>query len=174
MPRTFQQALQDNILQDVASYPKSDLHSHAGRGGNVKYISKWSGKKIALPPHKFQSLAHMHQWYLDNIKSITSGVEGQLKRWEAGFRQAFDDNITVLALSFETSEIASVGGMETFVNILTEFNQIYAPDTIFLPELTFDRACDVNSALNEIDYILSYDYFKSIDICCDMELVINI
>lgn len=167
MPRTFQQALQDNILQDVASYPKSDLHSHAGRGGNVKYISKWSDVKIALPPHKFQSLSHMHQWYLDNIKSLTIGIEGQLKRWEAAFRQAFDDNITVLALSFETSEIASVGGMETFMNILTEFNQIYAPDTIFLPELTFDRACDVNSALNEIDYILSYDYFKSIDICCD-------
>jgi hypothetical protein len=31
-------------------YPKSDLHNHAGRWGNIKYLSEYLGKTIALPP----------------------------------------------------------------------------------------------------------------------------
>lgn len=164
---TFTTALQNNWMEDVISCPKSDLHNHAGRGGNVKYISAWAGKDIALPPAKFQSLNEMHNWYAANIRNLAYGVEGQFKRWEACFRQAFDDTITVLALSFSTAEIALAGGMEKFIEILKDFNTTIAPDIVFLPELTYDRSCDVTGAVNEVESILQYHYFKSIDICCD-------
>lgn len=167
MPETFKQALQDGILEDVMLYPKSDLHNHAGRGGNIKYLSECLGKTIALPPKKFKSLGDMQLWYSNNIRCLTSGVEGQFKRWEASFQQAGADNIKVLALSFSSSEIALAGGMEEFINIQTRFKEAHASSMVLLPELTYDRACDVSCALNEIDYILNYGYFKSIDICCN-------
>lgn len=167
MQKTFSQSLQANSLNDIASFPKSDLHSHAGRGGNVKYISAWVGKKIALPPKKFKSLDDMQQWYSDNIRNLSCGVDGQIKRWEACFQQARDDTVSVLALSFTSSEIELVGGIDVFIKLLTKFNTTISPNTVFLPELTYDRACDVNTAVNGIDRILCHNYFKSIDICCN-------
>jgi adenosine deaminase len=165
--RNFKDALQSNSLEDIAKCPKSDLHSHAGRGGNVKYISTWVGKNIAPPPLKFNSLSNMQKWYSDNIRCLTNSREGQIKRWEACFQQAYEDNITVLALSFSASEIQFVGGIEKFIKLLTEFNATISPKTVFLPELTYDRACDVSNATNEIESILCHKFFKSIDICCN-------
>lgn len=110
MPKTFKQALQKGTLEDVISHPKSDLHNHAGRDGNIKYLSECLGVKIALPPQKFKSIDDMQLWYSNNIRCLTSGVEGQFKRWDASFQQAGADNITVLALSFSSSEIALAGG----------------------------------------------------------------
>lgn len=167
MKKTFISALEKGSLVEVSTFPKSELHSHAGRGGNVKYIAEWAGKNIALPPQKFSSLSDMQQWYSDNIRCLSLGKEGQIRRWEACFLQATDDSIDVLALSFSTSEIALVGGMDAFIEILTKFNNKISPDTIFLPELTYDRACNVEKELFELEDILSYSYFKSIDICCN-------
>ena len=167
MQRTFEQSLQNCFQEDIVSFPKSDLHNHAGRGGNAKYVSEWAGKKIPLPPAKFQSLDDMQKWYSENIRNIAGGINGQIKRWESCFLQAYDDNITVLALSFSSSEIALVGGIENFIKILTEFHTSISPKTVFLPELTYDRACNTDDALNEIDNFLHYNFFKSIDICCN-------
>ncbi|HCW52481.1 MAG TPA: adenosine deaminase [Clostridium sp.] len=167
MEKRFYEALENNSLKDLATIPKSDLHSHAGRGGNVKYISEWCGKSIPLPPKKFESIDHMQKWYCENIRCLAFGLEGQLKRWEAAFKQAYDDNITVLVLSFSSSEVELVGGMESFMKILNKYNKKISPNTIFMPELTYDRGCDVNKELSEMDSLLHYGFFKSIDICCN-------
>lgn len=64
-------------------------------------------------------------------------------------------------------ENAVVGGMEPFVELLNEMSKKYAPNTVFLPELSFLRGCDTNKAVEELDEILEYDFYKSIDICGD-------
>jgi hypothetical protein len=38
----FIQALHRNSLSEMQHIPKSDLHSHAGRGGSISYIEKWA------------------------------------------------------------------------------------------------------------------------------------
>jgi len=45
---------------------KSDLHSHAGRGGNRKYIEELYGVKIENPPNRFLSLKHMQECVTDH------------------------------------------------------------------------------------------------------------
>lgn len=167
MDKNFEIHLKERSLERLSSISKSDIHSHAGRGGKVDYISSWAKAEITQPPRKFESLNHMQSWYSDNIKIYCPGLQGHLKRWEAAFAQASKDNITVLALSFAASEIDFVGGMESFIKILKEYNQQFAPNTTFLPELTFDRACDTEDEFSRLDEILSYDFFKSVDICCD-------
>lgn len=167
MNNEFETYLHEDSLRGLSSIPKSDIHSHAGRGGKIDYISSWAKVEITLPPNKFDSLAHMQKWYSENVKTHCPGLQGHLKRWEAAFAQASNDNITVLALSFATSEIDFVGGMDSFVKILKEYNQQFAPNTTFLPELTFDRACDIDEEFSKLDEILSYGFFKSVDICCN-------
>lgn len=167
MDNKFEIYLKESSLEGLSSIPKSDIHSHAGRGGKADYISSWAKAAIPLPPNRFESLAHMQSWYSHNIKTHCPGLKGHLKRWEAAFAQASNDNIDVLALSFSASEIDFVGGMESFIKILKEYNQQFAPNTSFLPELTFDRACNVEEEFSRLDEILSYGFFKSVDICCD-------
>lgn len=167
MNNEFETYLHEGSLRGLSSIPKSDIHSHAGRGGKIDYISSWAKVEVTLPPNKFDSLAHMQKWYSENVKTHCPGLQGHLKRWEAAFAQASNDNITVLALSFAISEIDFVGGMDSFVKILKEYNQQFAPNTTFLPELTFDRACDIDEEFSKLDEILSYGFFKSVDICCN-------
>lgn len=167
MNNKFETYLLENSLRGLSSIPKSDIHSHAGRGGKVDYISSWAKVEISLPPNRFDSLVHMQRWFCDNVKTHCPGLQGFLKRWEAAFCQASNDNIKVLALSFTISEIDFVGGIESFIKILKEYNQLFAADTIFLPELTFDRACNIEQEISRLDEIFSYGFFKSVDICCD-------
>ncbi|HKL79539.1 MAG TPA: adenosine deaminase [Mobilitalea sp.] len=166
MPHKFKTHLQNHNLLELSSIPKSDLHNHAGCGGNVNYIASQVNVKIGQPPAVFESILHMHNWFTDNIKVHCS----YLKRLEASFVQASDDNIHVLSMSFETDEANKIAGMDLglFIQTMNNFKQSLAPSTIFLPELTFNRACcDVDSAYSRLDEILSYHWFKSLDICSD-------
>ena len=163
----FIKALNEQDLKKLSMCEKSDLHSHAGRGGSVKYIADWANVEIALPPTKFESLSHMQRWYSENIKPHCVGLRGHLKRWEAAFYQAKQDGIKVLAMSFAPDEVEMVGGMDSFINILTEYHHTFSNDTMFLPELAYDRACNVEQEIENMDELLSHGYFKSIDICCN-------
>jgi adenosine deaminase len=166
MPHEFKACLQNHNLLELNSIPKSDLHNHAGCVGNVNYIASQTNIKIDQPPAVFDSMFHMYHWFTENVKVHCS----YLKRLEAAFVQAYDDNIHVLAMSFETDEANKIGGLELtlFIQTMNNFKQSLAPSTIFLPELTFNRAsCDVDSAFFRLDEILSYHWFKSIDICSD-------
>lgn len=150
------------------TWKKSDLHSHAGRGGNKKFMEEAYGVKIDNPPERFESLQHMQEWYVANIRDISPDkTESAIKRWEAAFKQANEDNIAVLVLSFGNDENAVVGGMRPFVDLLSEMAKKYAPNTLFLPELTYFRGCDVDKAVEELDELLAFDFFKSIDVCGD-------
>lgn len=41
----FIHALQNNSISEMRCIPKSELHSHAGRGGTISYIEKWANVK---------------------------------------------------------------------------------------------------------------------------------
>ena len=154
-------------LKHYQSLKKSDLHSHAGRGGNKRFVEESYGVKIADPPERFSSLTDMQEWYAANIRDITSGKLGAVRRWEAAFRQADEDNIAILVLSFGADECEVVGGMVPFAELLNDIAKKYAPHTLFLPELSYLRGCDVHKAVEELDEILELNFFKSIDICGD-------
>ena len=55
----FRDSLCADDLGGLISVPKSDLHNHAGRGGNLAALAEWWGVKIALPEGTFRSLGAM-------------------------------------------------------------------------------------------------------------------
>ena len=162
MNEMFKNYLHNHSLEGIGSISKSDLHNHFGKGGNKNYIEKIANVKIDSPPTKFDSLFHMDEWFKENIRQYCP----YLRRLEAAFVQAASDNISVLAASFGFGNENTIGDIdfETFIDTMKGFNQQFAPNTILLPELAFTRACDTDRELARLDEILSYDWFRSVDI----------
>lgn len=65
-----------NSIKDIEKVPKSDLHSHAGRGGTISYIEQWANVKINPPTKAFNSLEEVNGWLNDNVKCYCPGVQG--------------------------------------------------------------------------------------------------
>lgn len=155
-------ALENDSLSALQSIPKSDLHSHAGRGGHISYIEKYANVKITPRDGPFESLFEMNQWLKENVKChLPGGAEGYLKQIEASFVQAATDNVTVLALSFCVDEIQLLGGMESFKNTIDGLRERFAPDTVLYPDLGIGFFPEEVNALEEI---LARNWFSGIDI----------
>lgn len=162
---TLENALIENLIDKLMLVPKSDIHSHGGKGGRIKYYAEWANTSIKAFERPFNDLNDMHNWFVSNIKVHDNGNEGYLKRIEAAFAQAKEDNIVVLALSFGIEVIDSLGGIDDFISTLNFFHKAYEPETKFYPELSLGRECNVNEVYHRIDEILNKKWFKSIDIC---------
>lgn len=158
----FIHALHNNSISEMQCIPKSELHSHAGRGGTISYIEKWANTKINVPTERFSSLSEMNLWLNVNIKChCPSGVDGYLLRVEAAFSHASVDNVQVLALSYGMDEIALLGGINNFIKQMNYMHQKFAPKTDFFPDLALGYSSDM---LDKLDEIFSYKWFNAIDI----------
>jgi adenosine deaminase len=157
----FIAALESKDLEGVKKIDKSDLHNHSGRGGNIAFLAP----EVIPPIEPFDSLAEMQEWFDNNIKPICSGKDGGwLRRIEAAFRQAREDNIKILSLNFGIENIDLLGGMDPFIQAIDNLCKEQSPDTLFFPELGIGFYQNVDEILNKLDHILSYNYFKSIDL----------
>lgn len=155
-------ALEKDSLSDLAKIPKSDLHSHAGRGGHISFFEKYAGVKITPREDPFESLFEMNQWLKENVKChLPDGAEGYLKQIEASFAQASADNVTVLALSFCVDEIELLGGMKSFRKTIDGLRDRFAPNTKLYPDLALGYFPEEVKALDEI---LSCKWFSGVDI----------
>ncbi|MEI7579772.1 MAG: adenosine deaminase [bacterium] len=152
----FITALNNKDLASLASIPKSDLHNHSSRGGNLNDFNAYTSKNIKSPAN-FDSLAEMQLWYDQNIKP---NIDPN-KLLELAFMQVNRDSIKLLHMSF---------GLNNVINYQNYFNQIidlknkFAPDTILIPELRIGRDKDVYEVEKLFEEILTYNFFKSIDL----------
>lgn len=162
----FIQALEENSMELLKHIPKSDLHSHAGRGGSVSYIEDYANVKIAPPSEPFNSLSDMNQWLNDHVKiHCPSGLSGYLKRVEAAYAQAKEDGISALALSYAMDEVDAFGSVQHFISVMDGLHAKFAPDTACFPDLALGYSPDVAYELERLDDVLSARWFAGIDIC---------
>jgi len=167
MKERFIKALEDNDLCEMRKIPKSDLHNHAPRGGNKKYIEAFYGVKIPKPPI-FKNLNEMNAWNLANIKPFIEGTTGYEKRIEAAFIQAKMDGVRLLDMSFSISEASEFGGsVESMVQALKRIHKSHAPEVIFIPGIALNTNTPLDLLNKGLDEFLAQDYFKSIDIYGD-------
>lgn len=167
MADSFIAALELNDINLLRQIPKSDLHNHATRGGNKKYIEAWSKSTIAEPT-KFESLNAMQAWYDQHVKHLCTGQAGFIIRIEAAFQQAIDDGIKLLCMSFGTGDKVHFNGdLGEYIEAIKNIHVAIAPQIEFIPEILFPRTNDIYAVEQEFEELLSYDYFKSIDIVGD-------
>ncbi len=159
----FYEALRENSIAKMKQVAKSDLHNHAGRGGNMKYLSAQAGCSITPARKPFASLSEMQEWFEQNVKVHFPGLDGYLKRVEASFVQAAEDHIQVLSLSYSMSEANQMGGIEPFIRVMQELHRKNSPDTDFYPELVLGQAEDIELELSRLERIFSYQWFQSVD-----------
>ena len=156
----FIKGLENNSISEIQSIPKSDLHSHAGRGGNLSYIENMLNVKITRLTEPLVSLSEMEEWFNDNVKVHFPDKNGFIQRVAAAFVQARADNISVLAMSYSITDIFGLGGLDIFIAVMNGLHKAFAPTTKFLPDLSLMGP----SILSQIDEILSSNWFKGIDI----------
>ncbi|GFZ32994.1 adenosine deaminase family protein [Clostridium zeae] len=165
MKEEFIRALKNNDLNVMKTIPKSDLHNHSARGGNIKYIEDWIGKSIARPSDKFKNLHEMQLWNNKNINPLFRGLLGYEKRIEAAFAQAQNDGIKVLNMSIDADVIFHYGyQVEKLIDQLERLHHSFAPNVIFIPEIGFKTSTHIDIMCLLLELALSKKYFKSIDV----------
>lgn len=173
MEDTFIKALENNDLNEMRKIPKSDLHNHAPRGGNKKYIGEYYGVTIPKAP-KFTTLYEMNKWNSENIKPFIKGREGYEKRVEAAFIQAKMDGVKVLDMCFDTDEVCEYdGSVEKLVQALKRLHNTFAPEIDFIPGIALGSYYPMDKLESGLDEFLAQDYFKSLDIYGNEEDVLK-
>lgn len=155
------------FIEKMRLIPKSDLHNHASYGGNISQLSEYFHTNIQPPEQLFSDLQDLREWFENNINNKCGGIKGYILRVQSAFIQAAEDKIILLSMSFCKAEIDMFHGMSSFISIMESFRKRFAPDTIFLPELSLRREISVDTVIPWIDEILEYRWFKSIDISGD-------
>ncbi len=157
----FVSAIHDKTGRKMKLLPKSDLHNHAGRGGSISYLIKRLNIEITPFRGVFTDIESMDLWFKQNIQSkLPKGKDNYLKRVEANFVSAEENNIVSLALDFGIGEIYKMGGMPSFIKLITSLRMQYAPNTQLIPVLVIREL----SGLEYLQDIISYNWFKAIDI----------
>ena len=166
MESLFYQGLVENDRGKLLVEPKSDIHNHSSKGCRLSWLSEQLNRDISRPPASFSGLGEMQEWFDHSVKPYCKGKQGILLRWKGAFAEAKRNNIFRLALSFGTPDIELVGGIEAFIYIIRKFQEIYCPNAIVEPELTYSSFCNVEQEADNIDKYVESGFFKSIDICC--------
>ena len=156
----FIQALENKSLLDIQNIPKSDLHSHSGRGGNISYIENMLNVKMARLTEPLNSVQEMDKWFNDNVKCHFPDKIGWIQRKAAAFAQAKADNISVLAMSDSVAEVYWLSRVDIFIAMMDGLHNAFAPKTKFLPDLFL---CEPND-LYKLDEIFNANWFTGIDI----------
>ncbi|WP_105619078.1 amidohydrolase family protein [Vallitalea okinawensis] len=168
MKHKFIEALKSNNLEQLKNVHKSDLHNHATRGADIRFIEEWCKQDLERAPHKFDNLMDMQEWYNKTIKPVCIGKEGFLKRIEGAFRHAKEDGVKLLSMSFGVGDaIFFDNNLELYVKAIHETHQKVAKDMQFIPVICFGRTPDIKPIEKCFDEILSLNYFKSIDLVGD-------
>jgi adenosine deaminase len=161
MPKElFIQSLINESHEGLTKVPKSDLHNHAGRGGNPFYIENILDVKMARLTEPLNSLDEMQKWFDDNIKCHFPDKNGWIQRVAAAFIQAKEDNITVLALSYSIGEVYCLGSLDVFTAVMDGLHRTFIPETLYLPDLTLCGSNDIT----RLDEIFNANWFKGVDI----------
>jgi len=155
----FIQALEAKSVVQLQNIPKSDLHSHAGRGGNPSYIEDMLGVKITRLATPLNSIYEMDAWFNDNVKCHFPDKHGWIQRIAAAFIQARADNISLLAMSYDVAEVYSLGGLDIFIAVMDGLHKAFAPRTMFFPDLFL-----WHYEFDKLDEIFGTNWFRGIDI----------
>lgn len=164
----FIEALRSSDIKTLSSIQKSDLHNHATRGGNIRhFLTEEEINKIDFL-EKFDTLDDMQKWYEKYIKSLFVGKEGFIKRIESAFKQAKEDSINPLVLSFGLGDVMHFrNNYKIYIETIKEIQARIYPNVCLIPEISFSREMCPKTSLESFQEVINYNFFKAIDLTGD-------
>lgn len=150
-------------IANILNKEKCDLHCHAARGAGIEYINKIINGKI-VEKQRFHSISEMDKWFNSNIETYFNGREGYELLIHATIKQAIEDNVKYLELSFSIERIKLYNySIEDFIKSIKNIIKKYSNINI-IPEIAVPKISDYKRNIYYAKESLNYNFFKSVDI----------
>ncbi len=166
MNSNFVNALSADDLPALKRAPKVDLHCHAFFSTRLRNLEKRLGCKLAPPPPKMNKLDGMHVYATEVLDPHLRDRETIEYVVESALRDAIEDGVVVLEMSFDIRRAAyyadGLAGVRKHVEALRDR---YRPQIDLRPELGIPRQIAASPKLMSLaSQALDLDLFLSIDL----------
>lgn len=152
-----------SYLENISKKEKCDFHCHAARGGSISYLEKICGCKI-IPQLKFDTITDMNVWYKKNIETFFPGAEGYELLIHATIKQAIEDHVSCLVLSFAIDRIRLYDyDINLFIDRMKQIVNAYDNISI-VPELAIAKTSEYRNNIKWGNVAIETGFFKCIDI----------
>lgn len=166
MHKDFVQALTDDDIESIKSFPKTDVHSHVMLSTRRNNVERWLGHSLAKPPSKMDGLEGMLTYVGTALLPHIRNQNGFEFIADSAVNDAILDGVVVLEMSFDI-RIAEYypNGLDAFYAYIQALVEKSRPQIDLRPELGLSRKCadDVNIVKLMYDSIES-GVFHSIDL----------
>lgn len=169
----IEQALCCKRIDLLEKIPKSNWHSHAGKGANIDFLNSEYNTFIPRSNLKFDSIEEMQRWFSKSRGSLNNTPGKMCKIWEGCFAEAKRDNYYSMVQSFSVESILDVGGLDSFIELMEYYKKKYCENILFFPELRVNRAKENYMEIENAKRLISSGYFRSIDLCGNESIPAN-
>lgn len=168
MDNAFQKALRSGDPEELAGFPKSDLHNHSLMGCRRADMEVFFGKPIQPFEYRGNGIHDVNRWIAEVYVPVFRMPGAFEAAVSATFRQAKSDGVTILEMSIDAGFGHLIGiPPQQVAETLRTLHLAIAPEIDFRPELGFARHLPVRQIMAFFAPYLELDFFRSIDLYDD-------
>ena len=168
MADTFRKALESGDPEEVARFPKSDLHNHSLMGCRRADMEAFYGQPIRPFEYAGNGIHDVNRWIAEVYVPVFRKPGAFVAAVSAAFRQAKSDGVTVLEMSIDAGFGHLIGITPAEVaETLGALHREIAPGIDFRPELGFARHLPLRQVMTFLAPYLELEFFRAIDLYDD-------
>ena len=159
MHKDFVQALENDDIKGIKSFPKTDVHSHVMFSTRRQNVERWLSQSLAKPPSKMDGLEGMLTYVGTALIPHIRNKNGFEFIADSAVNDAILDGVVLLEISFDIriTEFYS-DGLQQFYDYVQNLVELR-------PELGFSRQCaDDTNLLRLTHKAIESGVFHSIDL----------
>ena len=168
----FVEALSTDNLAAIKASPKTDIHSHSLLSTRLENLEHWVGHPLKRPPSKMEGLDGMHAYIDEVLVRHVMSHEGFKFVPASGMRDAIQDGVVVLEMSFDIRMAEYYrDGLAGVQGLLEALIAQYRQQIDLRPELGFAREHANDPKLMQLAHeAIELDMFQSIDLYSHQEV----
>lgn len=166
MHKDFVQALSDDNIEGIKSFPKTDVHSHVMFSTRRQNVERWLGHSLAKPASRMDGLEGMLTYVGKILIPHIRNQYGFEFIADSAVNDAILDGVVVLEMSFDI-RIADFypDGLRPFYTYIQTLVEKYRPQIDLRPELGLSRKCADDANIVKLMYhAIESGLFHSIDL----------
>lgn len=166
MPKDFVQALSEDDIEGIKSFPKTDVHNHVMLSTRRQNVERWLGHSLDRPPPRMDGLEGMLTYVGNILIPHIRNQHGFEFITDAAVNDAILDGVVILEMSFDI-RIAEyyADGLHPCCAYIQTLVEKYRPQIDLRPELGLSRKCADDANLVKLMYhAIESGLFQSIDL----------